>query len=83
MPRFMLIAMCVAAAATTLANAAPGKHRVAQARAQSPAHVVNHLPASPQADPNNVYLDGQLIGRDPDPNIRAELKNDYYATVGR
>jgi hypothetical protein len=28
---------------------------------------------------NDVYIDGQLIGRDPDPSIRQHLRDEYYA----
>jgi poly(3-hydroxybutyrate) depolymerase len=36
-------------------------------------------------DPYGVYVDGQLIGRDPDPAVRAEIRAAYcgkYAPVG-
>ncbi len=36
-------------------------------------------------DPYGVYVDGQLIGRDPDPNIRAQIRAGYcgkFAPVG-
>ena len=36
-------------------------------------------------DPYGVYVDGQLIGRDPDPAIRAQIRAGYcgkYAPVG-
>ena len=29
------------------------------------------------ADSNDVYVGGRLIGRDPDPAIRARLRNDH------
>ncbi len=29
-------------------------------------------------DPFGVYVGKQEIGRDPDPNIREELKNEYF-----
>jgi hypothetical protein len=38
-----------------------------------------------QQDPYGVYVDGQLIGRDPDPNIRASIRAAYcgkFAPVG-
>ena len=32
------------------------------------------------ADPNAVYVDGRYAGADPDPNVRMQLKDDYYHT---
>jgi len=29
-------------------------------------------------DPIGVYVDGQEVGRDPDPGVRQELKQEYY-----
>jgi hypothetical protein len=29
-------------------------------------------------DPQGVYVLGQKVGRDPDPNIRQQLYNDYW-----
>ena len=31
---------------------------------------------SPADDPTGVYRNGRLIGRDPDPNIRMQLRDD-------
>ena len=28
-------------------------------------------------DPDTVYVDGQYVGRDPDPNVRLELRRDW------
>ena len=28
-------------------------------------------------DPDTVYVDGQYVGRDPDPNVRLELRKDW------
>jgi hypothetical protein len=33
-------------------------------------------------DPMNVYVNGRFIGRDPDPNVRQQLKNDYDLSQG-
>jgi hypothetical protein len=33
-------------------------------------------------DPMNVYVDGRFVGRDPDPNVRQQLKNDYDLSQG-
>jgi opacity protein-like surface antigen len=31
------------------------------------------------ANPNSVYVDGRYAGTDPDPNVRMQLKDDYYS----
>ena len=33
-------------------------------------------------DGSDVYLDGRLIGRDPDPSIRFRLRSDHYSGQG-
>lgn len=40
----------------------------AQVHAQTPAA---------KTDPFGAYMNGKEIGRDPDPNIREELRNEY------
>jgi hypothetical protein len=47
------------------------------ARARS-AHAQGHVqtPAA-KTDPFGAYINGKEIGRDPDPNIREELRNEY------
>jgi hypothetical protein len=45
----------------------------------------NFSAANAQQDPYGVYVDGQLIGRDPDPNVRASIRAAYcgkFAPVG-
>ena len=46
-------------------RAASHKHRGVRAEAMSP------------ADPDVVYENGQYVGRDPDPNVRLELRRDW------
>jgi hypothetical protein len=33
-------------------------------------------------DGSDVYVDGRLIGRDPDPNVRFRLRSDHYSGQG-
>ena len=33
-------------------------------------------------DDSDVYVDGRLIGRDPDPSVRFRLRSDYYPGRG-
>ena len=42
----------------------------------APAQVHVQTPAA-KTDPFGVYMNGREIGRDPDPNIRQELRNEY------
>ena len=32
---------------------------------------------NPRRDPDAVYADGKLIGRDPDPNVRLMIRRQY------
>ena len=83
MKKCLLIAASVAALATSPALAAPAMQhhlvRNAHAQMQIPTQLRQH---PSQADPYDVYVDGHYAGRDPDPNVREELKNDWYATHG-
>ena len=36
-----------------------------------------------ESESHDVYVDGRLIGRDPDPAIRFQLRNDFYHRSGR
>jgi hypothetical protein len=74
----IILAAAIAAAIAGPALAAPGKMT----------HYVRHERALPDSnafmtnDPIGVYVDGREIGRDPDPNIRAELLREYYTEQG-
>ena len=50
------------------------------ARASS---VMNANAAVTAPDPYGVYVDGREIGRDPDPNIRSSLRDEYYELQGQ
>ena len=67
-------ALAVMAASPVLAQGAYGPHRGARfdnIRAQ----------AMPTAQSGAVYVDGQLVGADPDPNGRLQLQKDYTSVV--
>ena len=68
----------VAAAACVVSTPALAKPRANAAQ--------NFAAAGMQAqDPYGVYVDGQLIGRDPDPNVRAQIRAAYcdkFSPVG-
>ena len=72
-------AMTIAAVLATPAGAATLKHHHQAAQAIPRAQYNQMLPSvgSDGADPMGVYVGGKLVGRDPDPNIRYMLRNQY------
>ena len=79
MKKLVLIAASVAVLATSSAFAAPAKHHHAARNAHAQM-LPGQFPA--QARSNDVYVDGHYAGTDPDPNVREELKNEWYALHG-
>jgi hypothetical protein len=72
MKKLVLIAASAAVLAASPAFARSAEHQISRApeahdRAQAG-------PAAAQRDPDDVYLNGRLVGRDPDPNVREELR---------
>lgn len=73
--KYLMTAVALASLAVSPAFAAPAKHVThrnameSNASAQEPA-------AYSARDPYAVYVDGQLVGRDPDPNVRMQLEKD-------
>ena len=66
-------ALAVMAASPVLAQGAYWQHRdtrLDNIRAQAPA-----------ANNGAVYVDGQYVGMDPDPNVRLQLQKDYPSVV--
>jgi len=49
-------------------------------RPQSQLHAPDAIPG--RLDPNGVYVDGVEIGRDPDPNVRQRLYDEYFYMRG-
>ncbi len=50
-----------------------------------PKEPMQSFAATTAQDPYGVYVDGQLIGRDPDPAVRAQIRAAYcgkFAPVG-
>ena len=73
----VVAAIGVAAGLATPATAATVKHRQV-ARAIPQAQFDQTLPRGGEAaDPTGVYVGGQLVGRDPDPNVRQQLRSLY------
>jgi hypothetical protein len=76
-------AVVVAALIAAVALAAP-----AEAGSKKSKKAVRHAPiatvhqARPGADPNEVYVSGELIGRDPDPGIRAYMMRNPHQWDG-
>ncbi len=76
----IVLATAIAAVLAGPALAAPNKmthnvrHTQQQLRDSNAAVTAN--------DPIGVYVNGQEVGRDPDPNIRSEILRDYYVQQG-
>ena len=68
--KYLAIVAVAACITSTTASAQPGSRQVQSFAAQ---------------DPYGVYVDGELIGRDPDPAVRAQIRAGYcgkFAPVG-
>ena len=81
----VIIALTAAALIATPAFAKQLKHpprTVAAATAMLPggARALPAVTSYSGPDPYGVYINGEMIGRDPDPNVRQELVYDYVAT---
>ena len=73
----VVAAMSVVAALAAPAAAATLKHRQAVSTAPG-AQFSQVVTARDEAnDPTGVYVGGQLVGRDPDPNIRQQIRSSY------
>ena len=64
------VAVSLIASGSALASPKPVASSLAKVR-ESKAMIVG-------TSPDDVYVNGRLIGRDPDPAIRARLLNDHY-----
>ena len=73
----LVVAIAITLIAASSALAGPKyQPRVDRAKlSQSHAMVVD-------TDSYDVYVGGKLVGRDPDPNIRAHLRDDFYTRMG-
>jgi len=70
-------AVSIAAGLATPAAAATLKRHQA-ARSAPGGQFYQALPSGGEAaDPTGVYVGGQLVGRDPDPNVRQQLRSLY------
>jgi len=66
-------ALAVMAASPVLAQGAYAPHRATR--------FDNIRAQAPMADNTSVYVDGQYVGMDPDPNVRLQLQKDYTSVV--
>lgn len=75
----IILATAIAAVLAGPALAAPNKmtHNVRHTSQLRDSHA-----AVMATDPLGVYVNGQEVGRDPDPNIRSEILRDYYTQQG-
>jgi hypothetical protein len=72
-------ALIAAVALASPAEAASKKHKKGAHRAHAGVHtgMVRTRPASAR-DPYSVYVSGEYIGSDPDPNIRASMRRNPH-----
>jgi hypothetical protein len=74
------LALVIAAASIAVVVASPadaGQHQRAVPRNQFDQLQLPGAAIDPANDPTGVYRDGRLIGRDPDPAIRAQILGSY------
>src|SRR5947207_11609787 len=79
----IILALTAAALIATPTFARQLKHPPRAAAAAASLATARSLPAVTSysgPDPYGVYINGEMIGRDPDPNVRQELVYDYVAT---
>ena len=74
MKRIVLVASVVGLFAIDAAAAGSKPQRKPPAAAAARAQI---MPARPAVDPYAVYVGGTYAGRDPDPNIRAQLIREF------
>src|SRR5262245_18671019 len=69
--------LAAVAGSPALAKSQHAVHNFRQSNAQLDTSAAVAAP-----DPYGVYIQGREIGRDPDPNIRSSLRNEYYELQG-
>jgi len=77
MKRLILLS-AVAAIAATPALAKSNHHKTRHHQAARQVVVPGAAYGSMARDPYAVYVNGHYAGRDPDPNVRQSLVNEYY-----
>jgi hypothetical protein len=70
-------ALALAVSAPALAKPSNTMHH-----AHTSHHAMNAHSAFVMPDAAGVYVDRQEVGRDPDPNIRSTLRDEYYERQG-
>jgi hypothetical protein len=70
--KFPVLIMAVIASVALVAPAAAAVKKHKKAASPPSAHKVQ-MRSGTASDPNSVYVSGEYIGRDPDPNIRAYM----------
>lgn len=71
------------AIAVVFAGTAHAKSNVVAGNTLRKSQFRNSNASAVTRDPIGVYIDGKEIGRDPDPNVREELKSEYFVQQGR
>jgi len=80
------LTLALAATAAIVVTAPASARHLKHPHAYAPAYnAQNRAPAYPGAygrDPDGVYIENEEVGRDPDPNVRRQLQNDYGFMYG-
>jgi hypothetical protein len=77
------IVLAAAIAAAAIASPALAKSAKVTQQVRHSQQVLNANAALTAPDRYGVYVDGREVGRDPDPNIRSSLRDEYYELQGQ
>jgi hypothetical protein len=77
------IVLAAAISAVAIASPALAKSANVTQHVRHSQHVMNANAAFAVPDRSGVYVDGREVGRDPDPNIRSSLRDEYYERQGQ
>jgi hypothetical protein len=78
----MKLALIVAAVIASVALAAPSEAASKKSKKTVRRAPIGAVQAKPVADPYEVYVSGELVGRDPDPGIRSYMMRNPHPWDG-
>jgi hypothetical protein len=74
----MKLPVLVAALIASIAFAAPAAAAAKKQKKIATRATAHAIAGRPASDPSSVYVSGEYIGRDPDPNIRAYMMKNPH-----